>query len=276
VRFVLPSQARNSRPSSDYRECSPPPALAADVLCFWSKTITSAAESQQHVLPDGCVDLLIINGNPVIVGPWNKPFRSGLAAGTNIVAARFHPGSASHFLGLPASELLNHSLPLCDIWNHAASEPFQRIALESVPSLRMSALVAAMLQRATNLKPVDRTTTAAIQWIAAHPSGRVDDLSQWLGMSHRQIQRRFTAAVGYGPKLFQSVLRFQRLLHLASRPNTLPGLAQCAAHLNYADQAHMAREVHRFSGTTPTRLLDSPLCALRLSRLLHPPLDTRS
>jgi len=111
---------------------------------------------------------------------------------------------------------------------------------------------------------------AAIQWVAQRPRGRVEELSRCLGVSSRQIQRRFSVAVGYGPKLFQSVLRFQRLLHLAARRGSHSSLAQFAVEADYADQAHMTREVQRFSGTVPSRSLESSRCTLRLSDLIEP------
>jgi AraC-like DNA-binding protein len=72
--------------------------------------------------------------------------------------------------------------------------------------------------------------------------GRIEQLSDWIGFSNRQLRRRFSAAVGYGPKMFQSVLRFQRLLHLAGNKNAPRNLARLSADAGYADQAHMTRE----------------------------------
>jgi AraC-like DNA-binding protein len=69
----------------------------------------------------------------------------------------------------------------------------------------MSAMETALLDCVANASPVDKATKAAIQWIARRQHARVEQLSQWLGLSSRQIQRQFTTAVGYGSKLFQSV-----------------------------------------------------------------------
>jgi len=160
-------------------------------------------------------------------------------------------------------------VPLGDVWGSAESARFARIADEPSLSARRSAMEAALLGRVANAGPVDKATRAAIQWIARHPHGRVEQLSQWLGLSSRQIQRRFTMAVGYGPKLFKSVLRFQRLLNLAARAGIRWNLAQFAADADYADQSHMTREVQRFSGNPPSMLLQSPRCALRLSGLIQ-------
>ena len=142
----------------------------------------------------------------------------------NVLGARCHPGLASSLLGVPASELLNLSVPLCDIWGSGGTAAFTRIADEITIAARMSAMETALLARVAKASPVYIATKAGIQWIARHPHGRVEQLSQWLGLSSRQIQRRFTAAVGYGPKLFQSVLRFQRLLNLGP-PQAFSGIS---------------------------------------------------
>lgn len=254
---------------SDYCEFRPASALAEHLLCFWTQTIRSPVEFAQRVLPDCCVDILIMNEIPMVVGPWTESFVALLAPGTNIIGARCHPGLVRSIVGIPASELLNRSVPLRDIWDSAETARFARIADEPTLSARMSVMETALLDRVANASPVDKATSAAIQWLAWHPQGRVEELSQWLGFSSRQIQRRFTVAVGYGPKLFQSVLRFQRLLNLAARAGVRRNLAQLAADADYADQAHMTREVQRFSGNPPSILLPSSRCTLRLSGLVQ-------
>jgi AraC-like DNA-binding protein len=82
--------------------------------------------------------------------------------------------------------------------------------------------------------------------------------------------------VGYGPKTFQSVLRFQRLLSLAARATASRSLAQLSVDSGYADQAHMTREVQRFSGHPPTVLLRSAQSTLSLSNLLRRTADRES
>ena len=69
--------------------------------------------------------------------------------------------------------------------------------------------------------------------------------------------------------MFQSVLRFQRLLKIAREMGPEKGLGDLAVNAGYADQAHMTREVRRFSGTPPTVLLPSARCALGLSDLVR-------
>jgi AraC-like DNA-binding protein len=263
---------------SDYREFPPPSPLAGHLLCLWTQTVTGTRDVFVHrVLPDACLDIVFINDEPpVVVGPWTEPFLARLAPDTMIVGARCHPGLAPSLLGLPASELLNQSVPLRAMWSATASAGFARINDQRNLPERFRAMVTALLERLTQPSPVDHAMCAAICWLANHPHGRIAQLSECIGCSSRQLQRRFTSAVGYGPKTFQSVLRFQRLLSLAARATASRSLAQFSVDAGYADQAHMTREVQRFSGSPPTVLLRSAQSTLSLSNLLRRTADRES
>ncbi len=49
-------------PESEYREQAPPPALAPWALCAWTWRAGPAGRAQR-VVPDGCVDLVWIDGH---------------------------------------------------------------------------------------------------------------------------------------------------------------------------------------------------------------------
>ena len=88
----------------------------------------------------------------------------------------------------------------------------------------------------------------------ARPDTRVAELGAALGVSERQLRRRFLDAVGYGPKTLGRVLRFQRFLQLSGER---ADLARLALDAGYADQAHLTRETRRLSGRTPAELVAS-------------------
>jgi AraC-like DNA-binding protein len=265
----MSSDQRQGAATSDYREVLPPRELAGYFLCLWSQTIHGPEEFQQRVLPDGCIDIVVVNDVPMLAGPWTKPFTASFAPGTTITGARFHPGAASSLLGLPASELLNAVVPLDEIWSRPEAARFSTFSPEWNAAQRTSAMARVLAKRTSGALPVDWTVGAAIRWIARHPRGRMEELGRTLHLGNRQLQRRFTAAVGYGPKLFQSILRFQRSLALANHGGVQGDLARIAAEAEYADQAHMSREVQRFSGVPPAKLLHSARSTLQLSELVR-------
>jgi AraC-like DNA-binding protein len=70
-------------------------------------------------------------------------------------------------------------------------------------------------------------------------------------VGERRLHRHCRAAVGYGPKMLERVLRFQRAIRIARATGSL---ASVAAEAGYADQAHLTRESRRLAGTTPSDL----------------------
>jgi methylphosphotriester-DNA--protein-cysteine methyltransferase len=86
------------------------------------------------------------------------------------------------------------------------------------------------------------------------PQARTEDVAAEVGLSLRQLRRRCHAAVGYGPKTLQRVLRFRRFVSRLDAQPEVPDLAALAAETGYADQAHLTRECARLAGLTPAAL----------------------
>ena len=73
-------------------------------------------------------------------------------------------------------------------------------------------------------------------------------------MSERQLRRRVSAAVGYGPKRLARVLRLGAALQAA---RTGRELAEVAIDAGYADQAHFANDCRALAGVPPSWLLET-------------------
>jgi AraC-like DNA-binding protein len=252
-------------PRSIYRERLPLPALADRVLCVWSQVIGAGETMHRHrVLPDGCADLVWIGAAPAVVaGPATGPVIVPLAPRTIVVGVRLRPGAAA-MLGPPVSALSNRDTPLRDIWGRGPLA--ERVAGQGSIEAELAAAEAALATRLADAGPPDRAIAAATRWLARHPAGRIEDLAGFLETSPRQLHRRFVAAVGYGPKTFQRVLRLQGVLARAARcPRE--SLAALAAEAGYADQPHMSRELGALTGHSPSVLLQGAQSTLVLSDL---------
>jgi AraC-like DNA-binding protein len=215
------------------------------VACLWQRDATTEPRAQP-VFPDACVDIVWIDGLGLrVAGPATGPTSSEIPAGAAVMGVRFRVGAAGAALGLPARELLDATVPLDEVWRREAAHIAERIAAAPTPATRLTVLANEVWNR-LDAAP-DRLVRAA-----ASSEAPVEQLADGLGIGERQLRRRFTAAVGYGPKTLQRVLRFQRFLALARRGGDLAALAFEAG---YADQAHLTRECRRLSGLTPAQLL---------------------
>lgn len=121
--------------------------------------------------------------------------------------------------------------------------------------------VAAVESRLEVHLPVDEaglTVNEAVAWLQEHPEvTRVGDLADHVGLSERSLQRLVEQRTGMSPKwLIQ-----RRRLHDAveALKSGQVSLADMAADLGYADQAHFTSDFRTVTGMTPgAYLLDQP------------------
>jgi len=222
-----------------YRERPAPGALD----CLWVRVVGEDGE-RTDVLPDACSDLIWRAGRGAFVaGPDTGPVAVESVPGAVLLGIRFRPGAGGAALGLPLSELRDRRVDLAELDTALAAELHG--GLEPREAARILERVACELADA----PADRAVTAAVARLA-DPAARVEALADELGLSERQLRRRFHAAAGYGPKTLHRVLRFRRFL-----AGPRDDLARAALEAGYADQPHLAREVAQLAGTTPSRLI---------------------
>jgi AraC-like DNA-binding protein len=206
------------------------------VECAW---VLDGPPEPVRVLPDGCMDLIRMDGRIVIAGPDTSASVTP-RDGEPFAGLRFRPGTLPRLLGVPASELRNNRIPLCD--------------LRSLP-----AHTGSLVQLAVDLaSDAPRPETAPLSLpLLRHVTGRlaagsaVAGLAREVGMSSRTLQRHCAAVYGYGPATLRRVLRFRFAARLLG--DGLP-IAEVAALAGYADQPHMHREVRELAGLSVGQL----------------------
>jgi AraC-like DNA-binding protein len=242
---------------SGYREVAPRQELRDHLACVWS--VDAAVRRTDAILPDGCMDIVWRPGQGLAAaGPDTGPVNVSRRPGSPVVGLRFRPGAAPAVLGIPASELRDLRVPLTDLWGPAAQRLEDRVAEASTLEARRELLQDELVGRLESAAPPDPVVAGAVSILRSNGMRRVDGLGEAIGISERQLRRRFHAAVGYGPKTLTRVLRFQRMLAHAAREGARSGgLARLALEAGYADQAHMSAECTRLAGQPPAKLLAS-------------------
>jgi AraC-like DNA-binding protein len=236
---------------SSYHEYPAPAGLQPLVACLWEQRTTDG--HTQRVVPDGCVDLLWLSEDELVVaGADTGPRLVELSARTHVTGVRLRPGAAGAVLGVPASELCDRQVPAEDVWGRKAAR--LAVTLASAPAGRRLALLAqAVAERGAE---PDALVVAATRRLA-RPGARVGAVAAELGVAERTLHRRTLAAVGYAPKALARVARLRRLV-----VSTDDSLSSRAFAAGYASQAHMSQEVRRLTGATPVRFLkDAALTA---------------
>ncbi|RSN55414.1 AraC family transcriptional regulator [Amycolatopsis sp. WAC 04182] len=213
-----------------YRETKAPGGLAGVVRCLWEDTGTAP----KRIVPDGCVDLVQSGGEVFVAGPDTAPWT--WETGERAQGVRFAPGRAGDVLGLGADELRDQRVPLGDLWGREGELLAERV-------LSGAASLADVVER----RGAGRADREVSELIARLDGGapRVSAALKRFTTGERQLRRRFTLAVGYGPATYLRITRFQRAVGLAG---TAPDLASLAISAGYADQAHLSRDCRELSG----------------------------
>jgi AraC-like DNA-binding protein len=245
VNWVPPGAWLTSR----YAEWQAPAGLRGPVACLWASVVPDDGDSRGLVLPDACSDLIWeqVFGS-YVAGPDTGPVATVTRPGTVLVGVRFRPAAGGQVLGLPLSELRDQRVPLADLRADAA---------RGLSAALTPAEAAARLRDVAGTWIADSTRDPAIDEAASllrDPAARTEDIAGRVGLSERQFRRRSHAAIGYGPKTLQRILRFQRLVRLLDAAAAPPDLASLAALTGFADQPHLTRECAALSGLTPAAL----------------------
>jgi AraC-like DNA-binding protein len=169
------------------------------------------------------------------------------------VQVNLTPTGARTLLGLPLSEIAGTVVELSDLLPGTRGLS-GRLASTASWAERFRLVENVLLKRLLVGANVRSDVAWAVKQIdASRGSTKIGDLASALHISRKHLNALFRDHVGMPPKLYASLVRFDRLnlRILASEHRTW---ADLALDSGFADQAHMVREVRRFSGMSPTAL----------------------
>jgi AraC-like DNA-binding protein len=170
------------------------------------------------------------------------------------------PGGAAAVTGVSSAELAGKVTPF-DALGPDQREIASRLREETSWPRRFALLDAWLCDRMmkrTQPGLVERAVAA----LRDDTRPRLEAIARQAGCSPRHLSRLFASEVGMAPKAYARLARFGRLVSALRRSpfrervnaRMAPTWAGLAGETGFADQAHLIREVRRFSGTTPALL----------------------
>ena len=242
-------------PVQSYRERVPAPEIADHVASVWSLEVAPSSVAYEHrTVPNGSVEIAYEVGTDVlhVAGPQRGPTVARVAPGTTLVGMRLRPGLAEPILGRPASELVDVHVEADQVWGRGAATLAERLAETGSGEGAARLLEKEVTGRLAFASAPDPLVVEAVGRLQPWRRSGIGVQTADLFLSPRQLRRRFVAALGYGPKTLQRLLRFQGFLALAQgRHDARVSLVRLAQRAGYADQAHLTRECGALTGLTP-------------------------
>lgn len=242
-------------PDMRYREHAPPVRLSPLLACFWSLDLSDAPDSPAvpyNIIADAAVDLIFCrkgSGGTWLSVSSARAATIYLPSGSSWFGLRFRPLAATALFSLDLSEISGET-----------------VAAKDLPGLQGTLELAEQAAACDDTTALQLVFSYAEGW-AAEACGRFDArLAESLfallqppcsrqvqgtgaAVSSRHLRRLFHEHVGFGPKAFERVARFQQALQ-----GYLPGQASSPWLLAYTDQAHWIRECQTLGGVRPGQL----------------------
>ena len=232
-----------------YMERSCSGALAEFVDCEWSVRSNGDA---MVVYPDGFADLLLDeSGRLFLVGVDDKAKHWRISPHAMLRGFRMKPGSLLHLFGIPASEIVNQSVPIEDVPS-SLTEHLSSLASHSDNQDEMVEAIRKLLSRKCAQAPRPNWLQYALSQIGR---SSVRSVANSLNMTERHLYRLFVTEVGMGPARFKRIIRLQRTLDAMRLAPANVSMAEMAYECGFSDQAHMYHEIREMTGKTPTELL---------------------
>lgn len=257
-----------------YFELKPSSALANYVKCFWflEKDFSTSISPVETILPDGCVDFIFQSGESVlqhliagqtvrqpsafVIGPQKAPLLLTAVGKTRTLGVRFYAYGAYPFLRSSLKEFTNRTVDMKSLYGNLASELVEQA--NSLPPLAaFRGLESFLISRLSVNHIDDKHIRGAIRFLFQQ-KGAVDiaGLAGYVNLSTRTLERKFEEVVGYSPKAFARVARFD---HIKDEMMFNPALSltDLAYRYGYFDQAHFIQDFKQFAGKTPSMFVES-------------------
>lgn len=255
-----------------YREIAPSSPADRLIKCYWTlESGDSFHEDMEPIVPDGCPEIVFNLSAPfqqqdrdgfdlqpksILVGQMKSVINIKPTGSIDLFGVRFRPYGIGSLLKDDVSTVTGFIECLGDVFGRRGRRLEERLnAAGSV--VEKIAVFEQTFSREFLIDDVSNGKTArASTMIGSDPSGvRIAEVAKLLGISLKQLERKFKSEVGLTPKLFARIVRIQKvLLSLDEKPGR-NWADVCYSH-GFSDQSHLIREFRSIAGVPPQRLMD--------------------
>ncbi len=257
-----------------YLEHNPAPPLRRFVRLLWYARAPQQGHRRERVLPTGRVQVILNLARDYTVdcqeGQPDRKSAPSLVVGArsiyeivdtsdmhDLIGIVFEPGAFPRFARDSADRFSNRSFDLELLLGSEARHLRDRLREISTPQSRLQYLedfLAARLNAsfASGIDPRHGAVAFAIHRFEQSPSmTSVSEVARQTGWSQRRFSQIFREQVGFSPKVWCRIQRFQRAVKQLHVGVDLPW-SELALDCGFYDQSHFANEFRAFSGIDAT------------------------
>lgn len=243
-----------------YAEVAPATSFKALVFSFWEFSVTGVDNDEpliHEVFPDGCVSLCFyknakLNRTFLFVSELSvESSQIPIATGDIYRGMRLSPAACFAFLGLPPETLKTQAAFLIPRLSPYAEN--LQTALNACDNLAQTIEIFENLLEQMDFEKskLDEKILLAVQVIENSLSDvKISSVAAVVGLSTRQLERRFRRSAGLSPKQYVRARRIRRTaVDLVN--SRFASWAQRAAEMGFTDQSHLSHEISAITKRTP-------------------------
>lgn len=169
----------------------------------------------------------------------------------------FYPNGAFHFFDFILSEIENSSVDLSNIFCKQVAKAEELLFLKKSMAERVSVIENFLLKRYSPIPVYDSLIILKGIEVIKNSKGQATalSLSNYLSVSPKSLERKFSQYLGKTPKQIIKLIRFQTVVSDLS-VNLDMNLTEYAYLNGYFDQAHFIKDFKALSGYTPKEFRD--------------------
>ena len=187
----------------------------------------------------------------MILGLFTRPYEVQFRGMVKVFAIRFKPEGFYNVFGVPASEFKERYEDMSIVLGTEFIDLSHRVREEKSIAGIIRRVERHLLKNIqTNNIELSYVNRAA-ELIRQTKSIRIEELSNQVYISQRQLEREFKDKIGISPKQYLRIIRLNEVQRLLDN-NNLMDLTSVAYYCGYFDQAHFINDFKRITGKKPT------------------------
>ncbi|MEW9668501.1 helix-turn-helix domain-containing protein [Ammoniphilus sp. 3BR4] len=226
-----------------------------DVALFYQFNTNKHSVDSLSLVPDGCFDILfccesVFPSAILWTSPSQRRKQPNLLPGCEYFGVRFYPEQSALKLESPMKDLVDQQIPLLDVLK-CDSSIIEQIGTSGSFTDRIQLFESFLNQNQQEAGFDQRIIDYAMEKIyLTKGTINIGELSRDIGYTEQYVRRKFEEYIGFSPKQFCQIVKFQNSLH---RILTYDGttLLDAIHESGYYDQPSFIKGFKKFANFTP-------------------------
>lgn len=252
----------------DYQTYSPCENLSLFVKCYWTLEESQQENAEkQTIVPDGCMEMIfhygdlykqylgneisIVQPRCFVIGQLTQPLEVEPTGKTGIFSVRFHPEGFLPLATIPIKEMENKAVSLESLFDHDGLDIEVKILDAKSTQERIEYIEDFLSNHLFSIETIDQVVKSTVEMIlTVNGQIPINKLSDQINSNRRQLERKFSSAIGLSPKQLSKTIRLQSALKKLLNEE-YKSLTELAHEGEYYDQAHFIKDFKELTGYTP-------------------------